>query len=289
MSRNLRLIYKEISNEDSNEICSDLKFSRDENGDTLLHYAVCDENFRMIKKLVDIGACPFILNKDAMTPLSIAASSDNLSILKFLVETFKNEIIDDDKAEMLAIAVSNGVISNVRYLLDSEFDCNVLYREDPIIYWAIQSGQLEIVKLLYDYGANLNAANDYNMTPLYDASANNLIDIVKFLIEKGALLDEPSNDGCTPLMIACCYDNIEIVKLLIAGGSNIEACDKKSETSLLSAIKLGNIEIVKLLLENGANKDIKNRKNKGVKEYCKHIKNIKIKQKMIRVLEKQNS
>ena len=46
-----------------------------------------------------------------------------------------------------------------------------------------------MVKYLVEKGANLEAQDQFNKTPLYLACYNNNIDIVKYLVEKGANLE----------------------------------------------------------------------------------------------------
>ena len=287
MIKDLNSIYLKIKSDtcpEMNKLCKSHKFSRDENADTLLHYAVMDGNINVVKRLTRCGSCPFILNNQCMTALSIAACYNNLSILKFLVDKSINDITDYDKSEILANAVVKGNIKIVNYLLKKGFNSNALYRGDPIIYWAIQSAKVEIVKLLYDFGADLNLTNEENMTSLYAAAACDLVDIMQFIIERATIIDKPSNNGNTPFIIACCYGNIKAAQLLIAHGSDIEARNNCGETALLIAIKLKNVEIIKLLLSNNANRNVKDYKNRGVNEYCEHIRNKKTRESISQIL-----
>ncbi|PMD55239.1 ankyrin, partial [Hyaloscypha bicolor E] len=52
------------------------------------------------------------------------------------------------------------------------------------LYRASMNGHVDIVKLLLEKGADVNAADRDGQTPLYRAFANRHVDIVKLLLEK---------------------------------------------------------------------------------------------------------
>ena len=138
------------------------------------------------------------------------------------------------------------------------------------------------------YGANVNARNDINSTPLHTAveyshsnglhqkklssenqtkfkwrkadSGKKHYEIIKLLLKNKADSNIHSQDGgMTPLHIATIINNIDMVKLLLSEGSNINAIDETSSTALHRAVASENYEITKILLENGANKNLTNR------------------------------
>ena len=67
------------------------------------------------------------------------------------------------------------------------------------LHEACNYGNLDIVKLLLDSGADINGNGDEGMTPLHDATQNAHIDVVKHLIKRGASVTERDNNGHTPL------------------------------------------------------------------------------------------
>jgi ankyrin repeat protein len=77
------------------------------------------------------------------------------------------------------------------------------------IAWAVSSDRapesrvLEAVKILVDeLGADVNAVNDYNETPMHAAAYRGANSVVQFLFDKGAKLDVVAIDGRTPLIVA---------------------------------------------------------------------------------------
>ena len=76
---------------------------------------------------------------------------------------------------------------------------------------------IDYIKVLMNYGADINKCNLYDKTPLHYAVENNNLDMVKFLVEKGANINAKTNAGFTALDIAKNYklnDLIEYLELL---------------------------------------------------------------------------
>jgi len=68
-------------------------------------------------------------------------------------------------------------------------------------------------------------------TPLCIAIQKGEIDMVKKLIEYGADVNEKSS-GMTPLMVAARYNKAEIIKFLLANGAHSDTKDEKGFTAL---------------------------------------------------------
>lgn len=75
-------------------------------------------------------------------------------------------------------AVKSENVDLVKYLLNKGFKPT-----ESSIQRASSTGNLEMIKILTEYGSNVNAANGI---PLYLASKNGYLNIVKYLIEHGA-------------------------------------------------------------------------------------------------------
>ncbi|OXE98187.1 ankyrin repeat protein [Flavobacterium araucananum] len=68
-------------------------------------------------------------------------------------------------------------------------------------------------------------------TPLTVAVSKGDLDFVKKLVEYGADVNERSED-LTPLMIAARYNKVDILNFLIANGANVSAKNEKGFTAL---------------------------------------------------------
>jgi len=227
---------------------TNLVFACDEFGDTFLHFALYDENIEAIKYLMESGSYPLAYNSESVHPLAIASKCGNIEILKYLIAKSKCCITEYVEAELFATAAVSGLFDNVKCLLNNNLNCKIPFRNESIVSWALQSENLDIVKLLCEYGAPINDSNEDGITPLYSASAEGLLEITEFLLSRGAEVNKSSNIGCTPLIIASCFGHVEIVKLLLKNGADVDFEDNDKETALSYAIKYGHEKVVNELL-----------------------------------------
>lgn len=88
------------------------------------------------------------------------------------------------------------------------------------------------------------------------------IDKLKSLMEYGANISQTNVDGRTALHIACCQGNLNIVQELLKMGANVNKKDRYHRTPLIEAIDGDHHEIINILLEHGAKLDENNIGNK---------------------------
>ena len=81
----------------------------------------------------------------------------------------------------LANAAFNGHLNIVWLLIQRGANVNAANRldGDTVLMWAAVSGQLEIVELLLRHGASVNAENKKNYRALYRAAYKNHVQVVK--------------------------------------------------------------------------------------------------------------
>ena len=92
----------------------------------------------------------------------------------------------------------------------------------------------ERVKRILNEGADVNGrGGNRNYTALMLASKYGELKIVKLLLEKGADINAKDNRGYTPLSEASIYGQLEVAKLLLEKGANVNAKDNDGVTCLL--------------------------------------------------------
>ena len=117
---------------------------------------------------------------------------------------------------------------------------------------AVEEGNIKKVASLLGAGIEPNSKDKYDNTALHYASKKGHSEIVKLLLEKGANVNAQDNDiGYTVLHRASMAGHLEVAKLLLDKGANINAQDIFSETALHLATVSGHLEVVKLLFEKG--------------------------------------
>lgn len=96
---------------------------------------------------------------------------------------------------------------------------------------SVRWGNLEVVELLLNKGANANMQVGYNLrTALHDAARYDRLKVAEFLIDKGANPKAKDEDGDTPLHVAAERGYPEIAKLLIDKGADPKAKDEDGDT-----------------------------------------------------------
>jgi ankyrin repeat protein len=168
-------------------------------------------------------------------------SADQLG--KELIEAIKQEKFDRCK-ELIGLGANVNVLDSIKW--------------SPL-HWAALRSNTDIVKLLIDAGADLEAEDFNNMTPLawvVNKHETAAAAVVKLLIDAGADLTKTyESDGNTVLHWAAESGLVDIAKLLIDAGADPDAENKHAATPLHHAAGLHKVDIVKLLIDAGANLD----------------------------------
>jgi uncharacterized protein len=158
-------------------------------------WMVTRDPFPLIVKLLDAGADPnAVINSTPRarmregsprivysTAIMRAAFSGDIELVKLLLAHGADpHIISSDRETTLMAACGTGFI-------------NGYHRQRP------PAERLEVVKLLIDLGEDVNAADGYGITPLMVAANLGDLNVVKYLFEKGADLNAhdlgKKNDG----------------------------------------------------------------------------------------------
>ena len=118
---------------------------------------------------------------------------------------------------------------------------------------AVSHGMKDIVLLLLDRGADINAVGGDYGTALATAASRGVKDIVLLLLDRGADVNAVGGDYGTALATAASRGVKDIVLLLLDRGADINAVGGDYGTALATAASYKNKDIVSLLLGRGAN------------------------------------
>jgi ankyrin repeat protein len=105
--------------------------------------------------------------------------------------------------------------------------------------------------------ANVNRLANNNITPLYWQIQNGHAEVVRVLLEKRANYRERLKEGKTLLHFAADRNDPEIVGLLIKKGLSVNSVDKIRATPLHYAVYKDRPGVAEVLLKNGANPNLK--------------------------------
>lgn len=134
----------------------------------------------------------------------------------------------------LAGAVQSGNAEIVGKLLKYKVDVNERVQEQPLLSWAIERGRgdtVEIVKLLIQAGADVNAKNHMGQTALFACLW--VPDAIKPLVAAGADIEARDQNGDTALINEAFIE--AVVRELLANGADPTAVAPNGTTALKRA------------------------------------------------------
>jgi len=152
----------------------------------------------------------------------------------------------------LVTATDYEAIPVIEKLLDDGADIDMTLQRTSL-HAAAANGNLEIVELLIERGANTNLKDVHGRVPMFVALAEHQPEIARRLAKE----TDPNvrtADGSTLLMAAARAEEIDFVQWALDQGTDVNAirAEKKNATALIIAARKGNPEIVQLLLDRGA-------------------------------------
>ena len=163
----------------------------------------------------------------------------------------------------LQVAVKKGNSDIVALLLERGANVNATAGNVPTpLQVALQQKpnvDMYVIGLLLENGADVNIVNEKCQTPLHLAVETDTPHVVALLLEKRPDANAKDSEGKTPLHRAILPDsNGVVVGLLLDGGANIHAEDKDGKTPLDLAIERKIDPIVNLLIRH-KNFDVKHK------------------------------
>jgi len=120
---------------------------------------------------------------------------------------------------------------------------------DEKLYRAVGTGTVDEIRKLLASGANPNAPSyrGDGYTPLIEAAFRGRLDVVRLLIDKKASVNARSRAGWTALMSAAWEGHTEVVKLLLQKGADAHGKNGRGDTALSLAESAGNKDVAALL------------------------------------------
>lgn len=214
-------------------------------GQNVLHILAGKPNqTEIIKYFITKGLDPNKADKEGTTPLMVAASARETSVLEFLLPTAKNINLQNLKGESaLTNAVRYGSPEAVSLLLAKGADVNVKDKDgNNLGVYLVQSYRPQMM------GRGQEGAN---------AKQDPFAAKIKLLQDKGLNLATPQKDGNTLYHLAIIKNDLNLLKKISDLNIDINAKNKDGLTVLHKAAMISKDDtILKYLLSIGAKKEI---------------------------------
>uniref|UniRef100_H0X4C5 Transient receptor potential cation channel subfamily A member 1 n=1 Tax=Otolemur garnettii TaxID=30611 RepID=H0X4C5_OTOGA len=129
------------------------------------------------------------------------------------------------------------------------------------LHLAVQSGDLEMIKMCLDNGAHIELVEDGRCMALHFAATQGATEIVKLMISSYSgstdIVNAVDGNHETLLHRASLFDHHELADYLISVGADVNVIDSEGRSPLILATASASWNIVNLLLSKGARVDIK--------------------------------
>lgn len=217
---------------------------------TELFRAIRDNNLPLVRSCIDSGVK--LHHVDYLHfPITTALVLGHLEIFQLLVDhgadVNKENIHGCTLLSLVIERMETLSLDSIELLLKNGADPNdstngpVDQRMHVPLTYAINRDEIEVVKLLIRYKANVNVVTKYGSTPLLYAVANGKYEIVEILLANGADVSISNNIGRCPLMLA---KEVAMVELLLAHGADFTVRDRDGDSVMVHAIYHHNIDLV---------------------------------------------
>ncbi len=209
-------------------------------GRTPLLYAICGGDVLLVRRMLDEGADPTVLNGTALRFAKACGHTDiALEVAARLPGTSRESI------NSIPIHSLEGAIYFTQFLAGR---CSFEADRDRAAALFVQLCQAR------DLGTDLMRPDDSpgGNTPLQNAVLGQFRELAAFLLRAGADIDARSKAGTTALMTAVEANAPDMVRLLLDAGADVNAMTAHGVTAIKLAAAAGWVEMFELLLARGA-------------------------------------
>ena len=227
-------------------------------GTTALHWAVRNGDATLVDRLLRAGAKATAANRYGVTPLPLACELGDPAIVERLLKAGVSANLTGPLGETaLHTCARAGHVAAAKVLVarGAALNAGDSWRGQTPIMWAAAQGHGEMVSMLAEAGADVNARSGIiawerqrtseprdkwlppgGFTPLLFAAREGRVDAAKALIAAGADVSVVDPDRQSALVIALINGHFDVANLLIDKGADVNTPDKVGRTALWAAV-----------------------------------------------------
>ncbi|KAJ3112980.1 hypothetical protein HDU96_003941 [Phlyctochytrium bullatum] len=207
-------------------------------GITPLIHAIRNGTPTSVRLLLEHGADVERPGPDGYTPLVVAVAVRNTEAVNWILRKGANTAKRAKGCTAMHLACLTGMPEMVKMLKEAGAEIDAVDGEgNSPLHYAIQN-MPAMVAVLLEHGANPNAAGKNGLTPLLRAAKRfgkeSFWDICAVLLKNGACRKAVDGNGCTALHVICQIedDGVDFLRILSAGLWEVNKPDKFGKTPL---------------------------------------------------------
>ncbi len=221
-----------------------------------------------------VVVCRFVFVLSSHSGNRLPASPISLSLSPNLPSQEQNQVaVNNDESSSALLGINNAIlptlvchfaaqgnIDELASIFNKQWEEGISpdmadYDGRTGLHLAAANGRIAAIRLFLDLGANMDAKDNMDRTPLREAVERGHNDVVVFLRGKGASLGMPDGPAASILCSLAREGGKEALERWILGGIDVNSKDYDSRTALHVAAASGRRDIVDLLVSNGADKN----------------------------------
>lgn len=145
----------------------------------------------------------------------------------------------------------------IKILVDKIDNIDSQHNGVTALFLAAEKNQIDVCLYLIEIGgAVVNQMNANSHFPCHVAAQNNHVDILRLLFSQGANIDCLTDHQATPLFISAYEGNLEALKACIELGSKMELTTVQGVTALFISSERGHVDCTQFLFEIGAKTNV---------------------------------
>jgi uncharacterized protein len=177
---------------------------------------------------------------------SAVTRDDAATVRELLNRGFDPNTINEQRLTGLYLALRDSSMKTAEMLVDwpkTNVESRTPQDESPLMMAALR-GQTEMVRKLIARDADVNKTG---WTPLHYAATSAHLEIIDLLLENHAYIDAESPNGTTPLMMAAQYGSPAAVKLLLEAGADATLKNQRGLGAIDFAYRAGRTDSAELI------------------------------------------